>query len=102
MTVPSTWVEEAVREKPEDVHAADARGVPGRVETTTFLQVIPAGKVWLTLALSSVTDPLLVRVNVALTLPSAIAWDVRVAASLNSMRGSSTLEWDRTTSQGWT
>ena len=42
----------------------------------------------------------MVRVNVAFTLPSAIAWDVMFAASLNSMRGSSTVEWDRTTVAG--
>ena len=65
-----------MRAKPEDEHVAFPGELPVAFDTTGLSQVIPAGKDWLTVALSSAADPLLVRVNVALILPSAIAWDV--------------------------
>ena len=89
-----------MREKPEDEHAALPGEFPVAFETTALSHVIPAGNVWLTLTLSTVTAPLLVRANVAFTLPCAMAWDVMFAVSLNSINGSSSVEWDRTTVAG--
>ena len=56
-TAPRTTVEEAVRAKPEDEHVAFPGELPVAFDTTGLSQVIPAGKDWLTVALSSAADP---------------------------------------------